>query len=177
MTSQESPLEAAIESELTELCDRVIPRAFGKLGKQDALPIPQLRQIVARCFPSEWESDRAAALEKALRLAASKLRGKFDEDSNMTAREAGFRLFNLEGAPWLPDVHPIALPHPDFGTTAYNTSLDKINNALPGALEATYKRILAYAPNAKIYVLGYPQVVANKSVSDADDIRHLPLIV
>lgn len=59
----------------------------------------------------------------------------------------------------------------DFGTAAYNTSLDKINNELPAKLETTYKRILAYAPNAKIYVLGYPQVIANKSVSDPADSR------
>lgn len=61
----------------------------------------------------------------------------------------------------------------DVGSTAYTNSLGKINNTLPGALEATYKRILAYAPNAKIYVLGYPQVIANKSTSDGVDGRCL----
>lgn len=59
----------------------------------------------------------------------------------------------------------------DTGTAAYNSTLNKINNELPGKLEATYKNILRYAPNAKIYVAGYPQVVADKSVNDPDDIR------
>jgi len=59
----------------------------------------------------------------------------------------------------------------DVGSVAYNNSLNLINNELPSKLEATYKRILAYAPNAKIYVLGYPQVVANKLSNYPDDIR------
>jgi lysophospholipase L1-like esterase len=57
------------------------------------------------------------------------------------------------------------------GSTAYNTSLNEINNNLPTKLEATYKRILQYAPNAEIYVLGYPQVVASKQSSDQFDSR------
>lgn len=59
----------------------------------------------------------------------------------------------------------------DFGSGAYNNSLNKINNELPSKLEATYTAILEYAPNAEIYVVGYPQVVANKSESDPGDNR------
>lgn len=59
----------------------------------------------------------------------------------------------------------------DFGSSAYNTSLNKINNELQRKLEATYREVLRYTPNADIYVIGYPQVIANKSVNDSDDSR------
>jgi lysophospholipase L1-like esterase len=57
------------------------------------------------------------------------------------------------------------------GSSAYNASLNEINNVLPAKLEATYKKILQQTPNAKVYVLGYPQVIANKAASDAFDSR------
>lgn len=57
------------------------------------------------------------------------------------------------------------------GSSAYNTSLDKINNVLPGALTATYQRVLAEFPNAQIYVMDYPQVIADKQSSDPFDSR------
>lgn len=59
----------------------------------------------------------------------------------------------------------------DFNSTAYATALDKINNDLPTALEATYQAILDEAPNAEIYVLDYPQVAPIKSPSDGFDLR------
>jgi GDSL-like lipase/acylhydrolase family protein len=58
-----------------------------------------------------------------------------------------------------------------INSTAYNTALNKINNELPSKLSASYKSVLKYAPNAKIYVLGYPQVIANKTVNDGPDLR------
>lgn len=59
----------------------------------------------------------------------------------------------------------------DAGTTVYNSATNKISNELPNKLKETYKRILAYAPNADIYVMDYPYVVPEKSVSDPDDDR------
>lgn len=59
----------------------------------------------------------------------------------------------------------------EIGSAAYNASLNEINNTLPGKLVETYKEILQRTPNAKVYVLGYPQVVANKSTTDVDDPR------
>lgn len=59
----------------------------------------------------------------------------------------------------------------DTGSSAYNDAIGKINSELPGKLETTYQAILQYSPNADIYVIGYPQVVANKSVGDPDDSR------
>jgi len=58
-----------------------------------------------------------------------------------------------------------------IGSSAYNTVLDKINNVLPTNLLATYHLILTNAPNAKIYVLGYPQVAPVKTVNDPSDPR------
>lgn len=58
-----------------------------------------------------------------------------------------------------------------IGSTAYNTALDKINNVLPSALTATYQKILAAFPNAKIFVMDYPQVIAAKTTSDPLDSR------
>ena len=58
-----------------------------------------------------------------------------------------------------------------IGSSAYNTALNEINNTLPGKLEKTYKKILEYAPNAEIYVVGYPHVIANKTASHAFDNR------
>jgi hypothetical protein len=62
----------------------------------------------------------------------------------------------------------------DAGTVAYSTAVNKINNEVPGKLEMTYKKILQYAPNAKIYVVGYPQVIALKSPFDPDDLLRCP---
>ncbi|EKX63109.1 hypothetical protein STRIP9103_01247 [Streptomyces ipomoeae 91-03] len=58
-----------------------------------------------------------------------------------------------------------------IGSSAYNASLNEINNVLPAKLEATYKKILQQTPNAKVYVLGYPHVIANKAASAAFDSR------
>ncbi|MFI5746566.1 GDSL-type esterase/lipase family protein [Streptomyces sp. NPDC051644] len=57
------------------------------------------------------------------------------------------------------------------GSTEYNTSLNAINNTLPGALTETYQKVLTQFPNAKVYVMDYPQVVAAKAPSDPFDIR------
>ncbi len=59
----------------------------------------------------------------------------------------------------------------DSKTDIYASTVNKINNELPAKLEATYKRILRYAPNAKVYVIGYPHVIANKQTSDGVDLR------
>lgn len=59
----------------------------------------------------------------------------------------------------------------DSSTTIYTNTMSKINNDLPGKLEATYKKILQYAPNAKIYVVGYPHVVGVKTTTTANDSR------
>lgn len=45
-----------------------------------------------------------------------------------------------------------------IGTSIYNSTLSKIANVLPYELEDTYDTILQQAPNAQIYVLGYPHV-------------------
>ncbi|MFJ9781069.1 SGNH/GDSL hydrolase family protein [Amycolatopsis sp. NPDC101161] len=57
------------------------------------------------------------------------------------------------------------------GSSAYNSAIGKINNDLPSALATTYQKILAEFPNANIYVMDYPQVIANKQPSDAFDSR------
>jgi lysophospholipase L1-like esterase len=54
------------------------------------------------------------------------------------------------------------------GSTAYNDTITKLN-ALQGKLEATYSKTLAYAPNADIYIVGYPHVVGNKGAGDPFD--------
>lgn len=56
-------------------------------------------------------------------------------------------------------------------STEYGTSLNAINNTLPSKLVETYKEILQRTPNAKIYVLGYPHVIADKKDGDANDAR------
>lgn len=58
-----------------------------------------------------------------------------------------------------------------IGSTPYNTSLNKVNNELTGKLTEVYRKILKYTPNAKVFVIGYPQVMANKAPHDPFDIR------
>jgi hypothetical protein len=58
-----------------------------------------------------------------------------------------------------------------IGSVAYNDTLNKINNELPGKLSATYQAILNAAPNAQIYVLGYPHVAPVKTGSELGDNR------
>lgn len=60
-----------------------------------------------------------------------------------------------------------------IGSSPHNTAVNKINNELPGKLEETYKKILKFAPNAKVYVLGYPQIIAEKAPNAAYDARCL----
>lgn len=57
------------------------------------------------------------------------------------------------------------------GSTAYNNSLNKINNELEGRLKDAYRKVLKYAPNAKVFVVGYPQVIADKGPQDPIDGR------
>jgi hypothetical protein len=58
-----------------------------------------------------------------------------------------------------------------IGSTAYTNSLNRINNELASKLIAVYRKILQYAPNAKVFVIGYPQVMANKAPNDPVDGR------
>lgn len=58
-----------------------------------------------------------------------------------------------------------------FDSAAYATALHKIENVLPASLEGTYRKILEKAPNAKIYVLGYPQIAPIKTAVDPVDLR------
>ncbi|WP_327402344.1 SGNH/GDSL hydrolase family protein [Streptomyces sp. NBC_01288] len=66
-----------------------------------------------------------------------------------------------------------ALPNSscDSDTPAYTNALNHINGDLATKLTAAYQNILTMAPNAKVYVIGYPQVVANKLVNDPIDAR------
>ncbi|HSW78004.1 MAG TPA: hypothetical protein VLG36_04355 [Candidatus Chromulinivoraceae bacterium] len=47
--------------------------------------------------------------------------------------------------------------------------MDKITNALPGALKSTYETILQDAPNAQIYVADYPYMMPVESASDPEN--------
>lgn len=61
----------------------------------------------------------------------------------------------------------------NFSSGAYAQSLNAINNTLGGSLTTTYNKLLEVTKTsgAKIYVLGYPQVIANKTVTDPGDAR------
>jgi len=59
----------------------------------------------------------------------------------------------------------------DFSSGIYTTTVNKIYNELPAKLIDTYKKILAAAPNAQVYVLDYPQVAPIKQADDPDDPR------
>lgn len=61
----------------------------------------------------------------------------------------------------------------NFSSGAYTGAVNAINTTLGSNLEATYKALLEASKSAgtKIYVLGYPQVVANKSASAPYDAR------
>ncbi len=52
------------------------------------------------------------------------------------------------------------------GSNAYNAATNHIDNDLMAKLTSTYQRILLMAPNAKIYVLGYPHVAPIKALND-----------
>ncbi|WP_147449920.1 hypothetical protein, partial [Streptomyces klenkii] len=93
----------AVEAELGAVAGRLIERAFEPLGNQPALPIPNLRSLVAHHFSEEWQRDRVVALEALLRRGISHLNGSFSE-SHMTAQEASLRLFNLDGGADFPTV-------------------------------------------------------------------------
>jgi lysophospholipase L1-like esterase len=61
----------------------------------------------------------------------------------------------------------------NFSTAAYSTSLNAMNNTLGASLTTTYKKLLEVTKTAgtKVYVLGYPQVIANKTANDPGDAR------
>lgn len=54
----------------------------------------------------------------------------------------------------------------DEFTDIYDDTMDKITNELPAKLEATYEALLQKAPNAQIYVVGYPHLAPIKTISD-----------
>lgn len=57
----------------------------------------------------------------------------------------------------------------DTSTSIYATTMGSITNVLPGALKNAYEQILKDAPNAKIYVLDYPQVAPVRSATDPEE--------
>ena len=61
----------------------------------------------------------------------------------------------------------------NFGSGVYASAVNAINNTLPAKLEATYKKMLEVtnASGTNIYVLGYPHVIADKSVNAPGDAR------
>lgn len=59
----------------------------------------------------------------------------------------------------------------DAGAPTYYTTTNDIATILPSLLKSTYEHILQDAPNAKVYVLGYPFVLGVKSTSDPYDAR------
>ncbi|MDQ0935996.1 GDSL-type esterase/lipase family protein [Streptomyces turgidiscabies] len=61
----------------------------------------------------------------------------------------------------------------DSSTAVYSETVGKIDNELLSKLDTTYKAILGatQASGAKVYVLGYPQVVAYKAPTDDFDVR------
>ena len=55
----------------------------------------------------------------------------------------------------------------DEGSVAYNTALQNVNTILPTVLPNTYNQILdSLSEDADLYVLGYPHVAPEKSVTD-----------
>lgn len=56
-------------------------------------------------------------------------------------------------------------------TSVYATTVDSINNTLPGKLKTAYEQILQAAPNAQVYVADYPYVVPVKQSTDPEDNR------
>lgn len=57
----------------------------------------------------------------------------------------------------------------DEYTDAYDSITGAIEDELPAKLESTYTLILDEAPNAEIYVLGYPVLAPYKSITDPFD--------
>lgn len=68
-------------------------------------------------------------------------------------------------------VLPGTQHHCNFSSAAYADAFDKINNELPAKLLSTYELVLQEAPNAEIYVLGYPHVAPEKTSADPMDPR------
>jgi hypothetical protein len=97
-----------VTEELDRLAQRVLIRAYEKVGKNGPLRIPQLEAIATRAFPKEWRHDRIAALRATLMTAISRLDGSFRE---ITDQYAALILFNLAGAPLFPDIKPLDLEH------------------------------------------------------------------
>src|SRR5690606_19122974 len=58
-----------------------------------------------------------------------------------------------------------------IGSSAHSSAVDKIDNELPARLESTYRTILSSAPNADVYVMGYPHVAPVKTGGDPIDPR------
>lgn len=63
-------------------------------------------------------------------------------------------------------VLPLGTAACDSSTSIYATTMDKVTNVLPGALKNAYEQILKDAPNAKVYVLDYPQIAPVRSATD-----------
>lgn len=90
-----------IRDELDDVAQRLVSRAFGVLGKQEALPIPALRQVIERNFPEEWQTNQSIALQLTLERAIARLDGMF---GGITTQEAALRLLNLDGTPRFPGI-------------------------------------------------------------------------
>jgi lysophospholipase L1-like esterase len=68
-------------------------------------------------------------------------------------------------------LFPVNLTHGtcDEFTDIYEETVWKINNELPDKVENVYGALLSEAPNADIYVLGYPHIAPYKTIEDVFD--------
>lgn len=130
------------------------------LGKFVACSGAETKHITGRWSPSDSDPDKN--LNEAPQIDALNKNTKY-VSLTIGGNDMGFVDFGM--ACVLPATRC------GIGSSAYNKALDRINNVLPNRLTSTYKAILAKAPNAKIYVLGYPQVAPVKAPNDPEDFR------
>ncbi|MFC5099535.1 hypothetical protein [Kibdelosporangium philippinense] len=96
-----------LAGELNDVVQRVPSRAFQKLEGHGPLELPHLWAVAERVLPGAWETDPSDALEQLLRLAIDRLEGDFN--GAISNQHAAYLLFNLDGAPSLPEVKPLDL--------------------------------------------------------------------
>lgn len=168
-----------VTEELTRLAQRLTDRAFIFVGNKPPLDMPNLCKRATDHFPHEWAKDPIIALEITLRHGITKLDGSFGK---ISAQEAAFRLFNMDGEPNFPDIKKSDVEYlGDDGDKKYNELRNDLREraGLVHAGSSTVRSKLNGLKRALARVLLDPNfpfsTVVNHSVSEPSGLAVKPV--
>ncbi|MEU8657701.1 SGNH/GDSL hydrolase family protein [Actinoplanes philippinensis] len=116
-------------------------------------------------YPHLWAALRTVAAFGAVTdatCAGARINDVRYEQLTALSEKTGWVTLTVGGndAGWTKSLQTCLLGTDDSCKTSVGTAVTTVQSALPSELDSLYKTIRDRAPNAKVYVLGYPHLVA-----------------